>query len=222
MSGRLFASLQQIFPRVFPASTTTAADRKEIIRQVVERVVVDVQGNSERGNVRIEWIGGSSTEGIVIRPVGKLSELSTYPQICHQVQVLTESGWAATAIARALDDAGHCPTNPSTRFRAQTIRELQRRLGVRAPRPRIRQRAELGSDEWWPAELVRALHIPRASLYHWIRHELVRARQLDEPLHRWVVWADEAEQEHLQQYHQRAIRNDFRRRRTNEQFVEHP
>jgi hypothetical protein len=41
-----------------------------------------------------------------------------------------------------------------------------------------------------------------------------RARQLDEPLHRWVVWADEAELERLQQYHQRAIGDDFRHRWT--------
>ncbi len=68
-------------PVLWAAPTTTDADRKEIIRQIVERVVVDVQGNSERVLVRIEWIGGGYTEGIVIRPVGKLSELSTYPQI---------------------------------------------------------------------------------------------------------------------------------------------
>jgi hypothetical protein len=68
-------------PALWVAPTTTAADRKEIIRQVVERVVVDVQGSSERVQVRIEWIGGGHTEGVVIPPVGKLSELSTYPQI---------------------------------------------------------------------------------------------------------------------------------------------
>lgn len=157
----------------------------------------------------------------MIRPVGKLSELSTYPQICRQIQALTEAGWSATAIAQELNDAGYCPAH-TTHFRAQTIREVQRRLGVRAPRPRVRQRAELRPDEWWPAELVRVLDIPRASLYHWIRHGLVRARQLDEPLHRWVVWADETEQERLRQYHQRAIRDDFRRRWTNEQLVEQP
>ena len=92
-------------PVLWAAPTTTDADRKEIIRQIVERVVVDVQGNSERVLVRIEWIGGGYTEGIVIRPVGKLSELSTYPQICQQVQTLTEAGWTATAIAQALSEA---------------------------------------------------------------------------------------------------------------------
>ncbi len=50
-------------PTLWAAPTTTAADRKEIIRQVVERVIVDVQGSSERVKVRIEWIGGGSHRG---------------------------------------------------------------------------------------------------------------------------------------------------------------
>ena len=121
------------------------------------------------------------------------------------VQTLTEAGWTATAIAQALSDAGYCSTRATSRFGAQTIRQLQRRLGVRAPRQRVRQHDGLLPDEWWPTELVRTLLIPRGSLYHWIRQGLVRARQLDEPLHRWVVWADEAEQERLRAHHQRSI-----------------
>ena len=138
-------------PALWVAPTTTAADRKEIIRQVVERVVVDVQGSSERVQVRIEWIGGGHTEGVVIRPVGKLSELSTYPQICQVVQELTEAGWAATAIAQALSEAGYSSAHATSRFGVQTIRKVQQQLTVRAPRPRLRPRNELLSNEWWPA-----------------------------------------------------------------------
>src|SRR5205807_6099246 len=124
-------------PALWVAPTTTAADRKEIIRQVVERVAVDVQGSSERVKVRIEWLGGGHTEGVVIRPVGKLSELSTYPQICQLVQELTEAGWTAVAIAQALNDAGFRPPRSTTGFRTEAITQLQRQLGVKAPRPRV-------------------------------------------------------------------------------------
>ncbi|MEO8955229.1 MAG: hypothetical protein ABI465_11745 [Ktedonobacteraceae bacterium] len=209
-------------PALWAAPSTTAADRKEIVRQVVERVVGDVQESLERVKVRIEWIGAGSTEGIVIRPVGKLSDLSTYPQICQLVQKLTEAGWAATAIAQALSDAGYCSAHTTACFGVQTIREIQRRLGVRAPRPRTRSHDGLLPDEWWPAELVRTLGIPRASLYHWIRQNLVRARQLDEPLHRWVIWADETELERLRQYHQRSIEDDFRHRWTQAPLAKEP
>jgi len=47
-------------------------------------------------------------------------------------------------------------------------------------------------------------------------------------LHGWVVWADEAEQERLRQYHQRPIGDDLRHRwmeapllsRTNEDIIQ--
>jgi hypothetical protein len=157
---------------------------KRSFERRVERVIVDVQGSSERVKVRIEWIGGGHTEGVVIRPIGKLSNLSTYPQICQRVQELTEAGWAASAIARALSNEGYGSARATASFGTQTIRQIQRQVGVRAPRPRSRFRHELLPHEWWPAELVRMLGIPRGSLHHWIRQGLVRARQLDEPLHR--------------------------------------
>ena len=207
-------------PALWAAPTTTDADRKEIIRQAVERVIVDVQGSSERVKVRIEWIGGGHTEGVVIRPVGRLSELSTYPQICQQIQVLTEAGWAAVAIAQALNEAGFRPPRSTTGFRAEMITQLQRQLGMKAPRPRVRHHEGFLPDEWWPTELARHLHIPRGTLLHWIRQGVVRARQLDEPLHRWVVWADEAEQERLQAYHQRVIGDEFRHRWTDTSLAE--
>jgi hypothetical protein len=183
---------------------------------------VDVQGTSERVRVRIEWLGGGHTEGVVIRPVGKLSELSTYSQICQLVQELTEAGWTTTAIAQTLADAGYCSARATACFGAQTIRKLQGQLRVKALRPHVRRRDGLLPNEWWPAELVHTLEIPRASLYHWIRQGLVRARQLDEPLHRWVVWADKAEQERLQQYHQRAIGDNLRHRWIDASLAEEP
>jgi hypothetical protein len=138
----------------------------------------------------------------------------------EQVQALTEAGWVATAIAQALNEAGFRPSRSNTGFRAQTITQLQRQLGVKAPRPQVRHHDDLSSDEWWLPELARLLGIPRGSLSHWIRQGVVRARQLDEPLHRWVVWADKAEQERLRAYHQRPIGDDFRHRWTDASLAE--
>lgn len=39
--------------------------------------------------------------------------------------------------------------------------------------------------------------------------------------HRWVVWADEVEQERLRAYHQRAIENEFRQRWTQTPLADH-
>ena len=170
--------------------------------------------------MRIEWVGGGATDGVVIRPVSQLSELSTYPQMCQQVAALTEAGWTAKAIAQAVNEAGYHPRRANECFGAQTISLLQRRLGVSPPRPRLRQRDGLLPDEWWPGELVRLLEIPRSSLHHWIRQGRVRARKLDEPLHRWVIWADEAELERLRSSHQRALGANVRQAGTTEPLAE--
>ena len=41
-------------------------------------------------------------------------------------------------------------------------------------------------------------------------------------LHRWLVWADEAEQERLRQYHRRAIEDDLRHSWTSASLAEQP
>ena len=61
-------------PALWNAPTTTDADRKEIIRQVVERVAVDAQGTSEQVRVRITWAGGGQTEGVLIRPLARYTQ----------------------------------------------------------------------------------------------------------------------------------------------------
>jgi hypothetical protein len=57
---------------------TLMAERKEIVRQIVERVTVENEGKSERLHVSIDWIGGSQTKGVVIRP-GRWSTSATTP-----------------------------------------------------------------------------------------------------------------------------------------------
>jgi hypothetical protein len=121
-----------------------------------------------------------------------------------------------TTIAGALNEAGYRPPRVNPDFRAPLVAQLQRTLGIAAPRPRVRKREDLLLDEWWPAELVHTLGISKASLHHWISLGLLQARQFDEPLHRWVIWADEAELERLRQYHQRNVGEDFHHRWTGE------
>jgi DNA invertase Pin-like site-specific DNA recombinase len=59
-------------PALWHAPTTTAADRQAIIRQLLERVVVTVQGESERVDVQLYWVGGHATSATLIRPVARL------------------------------------------------------------------------------------------------------------------------------------------------------
>jgi len=177
-----------------------------------ERPLVAVQGSSERVHVRIDWVGGGSTTGEVTRSIAAWSQLSTYPQLCARVSALTAEGWPAAAIAERLQAEGLTTVRAGRVLGAQAIRALQHRLGLARRGPRRVRRDGLGEHEWWPAELARRLALSRSSLYNWIQRGWVRARQLDDGCHRWVIWADTAEVERLHHLQQRSRAEEARRR----------
>jgi len=199
-------------PGLWNAPTTTAADRKEIIRQVVERVVVDVQGRSERVAVRIDWVGGGHTEGTLVRDIARLTDLSYYAALCERVRSLTEKGMSAAAIAEQLHAEGYRPARHEARLGLDQVTELQRRLGMRACQPRIRDRQGIGPEEWWSSDLADRLGLSRSTLHRWIQLGWVQARREDGRLRRWIVWADAAEVVRLQQLQQRSVAEEARRR----------
>jgi DNA invertase Pin-like site-specific DNA recombinase len=211
------AAIRQLaadIPALWAAPTTTAADRKEIVRQVVERVEVDVQGKSEQVRVRITWAGGGQTAGVVVRPIARYADRSDYAQLCARVRELTLAGWSAPAIAQRLDADGYPPVRHGRRWSAQSVLALRRHAGLGGPRHRGQSREALGPDEWWARELAGRLGISRNSLLYWIEHGLVRARKERGGWQRWIVWADASEVERLRQDPQRDRAAETRQRWT--------
>ena len=72
----MIRQLAENLPTLWHSLTTTPVQRKEIIRQVIHQIRVDVQGESERVQVMIEWVGGTVTQAQIIRPVARLTQLS--------------------------------------------------------------------------------------------------------------------------------------------------
>ena len=188
-------------PALWAAPTTTTAERKEILRQVVERVVIDAEGRSERVRIVIDWVGGGHTAAAVVRPVAKLEQLSAYPQLLERVRTLAAEGQSDREIADRLHAEGYRPPKRRERFGAQGVAGLVRRLGLRPERSRSQARVGLGEHEWWLPSLAQALAIPDVTLHSWARRGGVRARQ-QEGTHRWIIWADDAERERLREHHQ--------------------
>jgi DNA invertase Pin-like site-specific DNA recombinase len=209
-------------PALWDAPTTMPADRKEIMRQVVERIVVDAEGSTERVLVAIEWVGGGRTKTVITRPIARLEHLSTYPRLCQRLRALVEQGYPTAAIAERLHAEGYRSARQDRPLSPQAIRALRRRLGLNRGRPHAVSRDGLGPDEWWKVELAGTLGMPVGTLEHWIRRGWVTARQANEPLRRWVVWADAAEQERLCHLYQRSIAEAARRRWTDPSTPEQP
>lgn len=194
-------SLAQDIPALWHAPTTTTVERKEIIRQVVERIKVDAKGESERVQVVVTWVGGSRSEHIVIRPIAKLEQLSYYPQVCKRVRELAAQGFDAARIAEQLNAEGYRPPKRREDFGRHGVRELMRRLGLVSPRAPSKSQEDLGKHDWTLPELAQVIGMPSVTLYNWLRRGWVTAQQ--QGTGRWVIWADEAEVERLRQRHQR-------------------
>jgi DNA invertase Pin-like site-specific DNA recombinase len=179
---------------LWAAPTTTDADRKQIIRTVVEQVTITVAGTSERVAVEIGWAGGHTTRGQTIRPVARLDQLSAYPQLVERVRQLAEQGHRAKAIANRLHAEGFRPAKGHQRIGISAITQLLHQLGY--PRAFARDRIvpppgeEPGPDEWWLDDLAAELAMPPITLHSWIRRGWVSARQESRRPHRWIIRAD--------------------------------
>jgi DNA invertase Pin-like site-specific DNA recombinase len=202
--------LAEDIPALWAAATTTAADRKEILRQVIDHVRVEAQGTSEQVTVTIVWAGGEPTTTELLRPLARTDRLSTYPALCERIRGLAAEGRTASTIAQCLDEDGFRPAK-GARFTAQQILVLRQRLGIPASRPHRHRNDALGADEWWPRDLAQVLGCSKSSLAYWIAHGWVRARRQEQPP-RWIVWADGTELERLRTLRAQPLDRQIRRR----------
>jgi len=145
-------------------ATTTDADRKQIIRALVDQVTITVVGTSEHVAVTIGWAGGHTTSGQTIRPVARLAQLSSYPQLLQRVRQLAAQGHRAQAIARRLHTEGFRPAKGHQRIGISAITQLLHQLGY--PRAFTRDRIapppgeQPRPHEWWLDDLAAELAMP--------------------------------------------------------------
>jgi hypothetical protein len=117
-------------PALWDAATTTAEDRQAIIRQLVDRVVVTVQGESEKVDVQLHWIGGHVTAATITRPVARFEQLSYYPQLLARVAALHGERQTLDAIAERLNAEGWRPPKRHQTFNANAVKTLLQAQGL--------------------------------------------------------------------------------------------
>ncbi|MDJ0704017.1 MAG: recombinase family protein [Leptolyngbyaceae cyanobacterium MO_188.B28] len=198
-------------PSLWQAETTTQIQRKEIIRQVIQNISVNVQGESEQVQVGINWVGGASCEAQIIRPVAKWTQLSNYPQLCQRLEQFAQANLSTDEIINRLHQEGFHPPKRRQTFNRPIVQTLMRRLGLR-PHRGSQTRAVLAQHEWWLPDLASALAMPTTTLYHWVQRGWVKARQQPEYPRHWIIWADETEIKRLKKHRQRPAGEVLRQR----------
>lgn len=191
-------------PAIWDAPSTTHADRKALLRTVIDSVRVAADGASERVHVTVVWAGGAHTDADLIRPVARVDQLSYYPRLVDRLRDLAGQGLTNTAISAALATDGLLPPRGGERFNPVEIQHLIRRFGIRPglDTDRHTDRGQLAEDQWWLSTLATEIGMPTATLFTWLRRGWINGRQNTHPPYRWIITADQTEVQRLRALHQ--------------------
>ncbi|MCY2963105.1 MAG: recombinase family protein [Planctomycetota bacterium] len=173
-------------PALWHADTTTATDRKEIIRCLIERVVAHIPKDHEFVDVTICWRGGSTSQHQIIRRIVTYELHRDYGSMMERIVALRLAGFDTPSIAKQLDAEGFRPSKRANGFSVSIVRQLLLRSGIGDDR---NHPDALGPDEWWTADLARKLEMDRKKLRYWIGEGWLHSRKtLVQGLR--VLWAD--------------------------------
>ncbi|MCG8448378.1 MAG: recombinase family protein [Pirellulales bacterium] len=171
------------------AEETSNADRKEIIRCLVDHVIVHVRRDSEYVDATIRWQGGYASVHELVRPVRSYAQLRDSEALMSRLVELRQQSCTAQQIANCLNAEGFKPPQRDA-FNRWIVHALLKRNGLMGME---RSRDELlGENEWWIADLARELRTQTEKLRYWATRGWIHGRQT--PIQGyWIVWADDEE-----------------------------
>lgn len=192
-------------PQLWEASTTNITDKKTIVRYLIEKIIVSVQGDTEKVDVRIHWAGGNYTDTVVMRPVGKAKQLSNYQALKDRILELNKEGKTPTMIAKVLSQEGWRSPRRRMDFSPGIITDLLCSL-PEAQRYRASFKMDKKPHEWTTLELSKKIGMSRIVLYSWMKAgklKAMRSVKVDSANRKiWLIYADKAEIKRL-----RALKN---------------
>jgi hypothetical protein len=154
-------------------------ERQAIVRQLIERITVTVDGRTEKVKVEFQWAGGHKTETVLIRPVARLEQLNYYGDLLSRVAELHAEQKKYSEIAQILNEEGWRPAKRRETFNSGMVQNLLIRQGLRKSKERVFPEAiTKKSSEWTLPDLAEKLGMPPVSLYSWIKKGKLEARRV--------------------------------------------
>lgn len=122
-------ALGQNLPQVWHAVTTTAADRKRILRFVIREVILDQKRITGHVWLKILWQTGATSEHAVQRRVHTYKDYADLDRLRQQITELNAAGKMDKEIAQILNQEGFT-TARGCRFRGENVWLLRDRWGI--------------------------------------------------------------------------------------------
>jgi hypothetical protein len=179
-------ALENDFQSPWTSKSTSGKERQDLVRSLIERIVVGVINGTERLAVTVHWAGGYTSEHETRRTVSTFDELEDAETLFKRTQQLYNSGCPRAELIERLNNEGFRPARKS-RFTKTSINAL---LLVLRRRGMIGARPEVAKPFWRSKELSAELEIQPNTLTAWRRRGWVQAKKLGS---RWIYWANDVD-----------------------------
>jgi DNA invertase Pin-like site-specific DNA recombinase len=117
-------------PALWQSPQTSVEEKRQVIRLLLQQVVVWTSASSQELKVHLHWSGGTVTEHRVIRAVGSWEQMADVTAIWERVQTGQAQGWTSGRVAQELNATGY-RTPRGQPFTAENVRQLRSRGGPR-------------------------------------------------------------------------------------------
>jgi hypothetical protein len=173
-------------PALWSSPTTCSADKRAIVRLLIERVELTRRGGTEWIDVVIHWRGGAIGRHVVRQRIRGYHHLDRFADLRARVGELRKEQQTSPQIAAVLNAEGFVMPRGDA-YTACSVRRLCRQLGL-TDRPSAEPQPT--QNEWWLPKLACALGVARSVLYRWGQAGYVIARRRAGDQSEWIVWAD--------------------------------
>jgi DNA invertase Pin-like site-specific DNA recombinase len=183
-------ALGEDLPKVWSAPSTTAADRKQILRLVIKEVIVDRSRARGKAWFQINWQTGAISEHWFIRPVLNYDEYVDLEALEQRVRELLTEKKKDGEIAEILNAEGF-RTARRELFKSTTIYSLRRRWNLPASRTNGFYPTRWEDGTYSVPGVAAVLGVSRETIHNWRRAGRLQGHQEGKRMPWKIVLTDE-------------------------------
>jgi len=163
-------------PKVWQAATTTAADRKQILRMVIQEVIVDQKRAHGKVWFQLNWQTGATSQHEYARRVRSYQDHAHLDRIQQRIWELHAAGKLDDEIADALNAEGLLTTKQGP-FDKKTIWWIRNHLRIPAVKPNGPHPSQWQNGTYSAEGAAEAIGVFIGTIYKWIKTGRLEAYQ---------------------------------------------
>ena len=195
------SELNEQLPQLWSNDQLTNEQRKQLLRSLIARVIL-TRIAPDQVQVKIVWVSGHFSQGIVYPPIWRQVDVTNYPAILERIEQLWQDGLTDKQIAVVLNEEGfHSARN--LKFTPLTVLKIRHQQGWGSALSQHRG-AEKINGMWTIQALAKQLGVKVCWFYNRIRNGFLSESDLvRQPQGNYLIRDDEHLMERLKQEVQR-------------------